>query len=103
MSIPASSAAAAYLNAARNAAAGAPAAAGDVKSGDFGEFLKSALEGVADTAKQGDKMMLAQAAGKADMVDVVTAVAETELTVRTLVTVRDRVIGAYQEIMRMPI
>ena len=43
------------------------------------------------------------AAGKANIVDVVTAVAETEVAVEALVSVRDRVISAYEEIMRMPI
>ena len=43
------------------------------------------------------------AAGKANVVDVVTAVAETEVAVEALVAVRDRVITAYEEIMRMPI
>ena len=37
------------------------------------------------------------------LVDVVTAVAETEVAVETLVSVRDRVISAYEDIMRMPI
>ncbi len=32
-----------------------------------------------------------------------TAVAETELALETVVSVRDRVISAYEEIMRMPI
>ena len=43
------------------------------------------------------------AAGKANIVDVVTAVAETEVAIDTLVSVRDKVISAYEEIMRMPI
>ena len=43
------------------------------------------------------------AAGKANIVDVVTAVAETEVAIETLVSVRDKVISAYEEIMRMPI
>ena len=41
--------------------------------------------------------------GKANVVDVVTAVAETEVALETMVSVRDRVIAAYEEIMRMPI
>ena len=45
----------------------------------------------------------AAAAGKANMVDVVTAVAETEVAIDTLVSVRDKVIAAYEEIMKMPI
>ena len=45
----------------------------------------------------------AMAAGKANIVDVVTAVAETEVAVEALVSVRDKMIQAYEEIMRMPI
>jgi flagellar hook-basal body complex protein FliE len=41
--------------------------------------------------------------GKADLVDVVTAVAESEAALETLVAVRDKVIAAYEEIMRMPV
>ena len=43
------------------------------------------------------------AAGKANMVDVVTAVAETETAFQTLVSVRDKVIAAYEDVMKMPI
>ncbi|MEA3025273.1 MAG: flagellar hook-basal body complex protein FliE, partial [Alphaproteobacteria bacterium] len=42
-------------------------------------------------------------AGKANIVDVVTAVAESEVAIDTLVSVRDKVISAYEEIMKMPI
>jgi flagellar hook-basal body complex protein FliE len=43
------------------------------------------------------------AAGKANVLDVVTAVAETEVAIDALVAVRDKVVQAYEEIMRMPI
>ena len=43
------------------------------------------------------------AMGKADLVDVVTAVAAAEATMETVVAVRDEVIKAYNDIMRMPI
>ena len=43
------------------------------------------------------------AAGKANIVDVVTAVAETDVAIDALVSVRDRVIHSYEEIMKMPI
>ena len=42
-------------------------------------------------------------AGEADLTDVVTAVSNAEMTLQTVVTVRDRVVAAYQEILRMPI
>jgi flagellar hook-basal body complex protein FliE len=41
--------------------------------------------------------------GKGNVVDVVTAISQTEMAVESVVTVRDRVISAYEEIMRMPI
>jgi len=43
------------------------------------------------------------ASGKANVMDVVTAVAETDVKVSTLVSVRDKVIAAYEDIMKMPI
>jgi flagellar hook-basal body complex protein FliE len=48
---------------------------------------------------------MAATAGSKDgsLVDVVTAVAEAETTLQTVVAVRDKVIAAYQDIMKMPI
>ena len=59
--------------------------------------------GLAESGCKAEAQALATAAGKADVVDVVTAVAESEAALETLVAVRDRVIAADQEIMRMPI
>ena len=42
-------------------------------------------------------------AGKADLTDVVTAVSEAETALNTVVAIRDRVISAYQDIIKMPI
>ena len=53
--------------------------------------------------QQGEKMAANQASGKADIVDVVSAVNSAELTLDTVVAVRDKVIAAYQSIMQMPI
>ncbi|KAA2234816.1 flagellar hook-basal body complex protein FliE [Salinarimonas soli] len=80
--------------------AGAGAAGG---AGEFGGLLKGALDGVGQTGRKAEMQMASAAAGKADIVDVVTAVAESEAALETLVAVRDRVIAAYEEIMRMPI
>ena len=69
----------------------------------FGDLLKTAVGAVAKSAKQTDAQATAVAAGKSNIVDVVTAVAETEVAIDALVAVRDRVIQAYEEIMKMPI
>ena len=58
---------------------------------------------VVDSARHADAQTLAAAKGKGDLVDVVTAVAESQTAVQALVGVRDRVISAYQQIMQMPI
>jgi flagellar hook-basal body complex protein FliE len=46
---------------------------------------------------------MAMTSGKGNVMDVVTAVAETDVAVSTLVSVRDRVIQSYEDIMKMPI
>ena len=58
---------------------------------------------VVEAGKKSDAQTVAMASGKANVMDVVTAVAETDVAVSTLVSVRDRVIQAYEDIMRMPI
>ena len=69
----------------------------------FGSMLKGALGSVVDAGRKAESQTQAVAAGKANIVDVVTAVSETEVAVEALVSVRDKVIQAYEEIMRMPI
>ena len=64
---------------------------------------RTPLGTVVEAGRKSDAQTHAMAAGKANVVDVVTAVAETEVAVEALVAVRDRVISAYEEIMRMPI
>jgi flagellar hook-basal body complex protein FliE len=69
----------------------------------FGAVLKEALGSVVDAGRKSDAQTVAMASGKANVMDVVTAVAETDVAVSTLVSVRDRVIQSYEDIMRMPI
>ena len=73
------------------------------EGGGFNDMLKNALGQVAQAGHRSDAQSTALAAGKANIVDVVTAVAETEVAVNALVSVRDKVVQAYEEIMRMPI
>jgi flagellar hook-basal body complex protein FliE len=80
-----------------------PAAAEGGAGEAFANLVKQAVSNTADSARKAEAKMTAATAGKADLVDVVTAVAESEAALETLVAVRDRVIAAYEEIMRMPI
>ena len=82
-----------------------PMPLGDTGSGgmDFGSLVTQALDATAKAGAGADKQMQNAAAGRSDIVDVVTAVAESEAAIETLVAVRDRMIAAYEEIMRMPV
>ena len=70
---------------------------------NFGSILKDVIDAVSAAAQKSDVQAQAVAAGKANMVDVVTAVAETETAFQTLVSVRDKVIAAYEDVLKMPI
>jgi flagellar hook-basal body complex protein FliE len=66
--------------------------------------LVSSMIGDASTAMKGAEAASAkQVAGKGDLVDVVTAIGAAEMALDTVVAVRDKVVGAYSEIMRMQI
>jgi flagellar hook-basal body complex protein FliE len=69
----------------------------------FGAMLKDAIGSVLETGRKSDAQTVAMASGKANVMDVVTAVAETDVAVSPLVSVRDRVIQSYEDIMKMPI
>jgi flagellar hook-basal body complex protein FliE len=69
----------------------------------FNAVLKEAIGSVLDAGRKSDAQTVAMASGKANVMDVVTAVAETDVAVSTLVSVRDRMIQSYEDIMKMPI
>jgi flagellar hook-basal body complex protein FliE len=100
-----SNALAAYANAVKSmggvgdTAAGADAAAGD----SFGDLLKNATKESVKAGDASEKQSLLATAGKANVTDVVEAVSSAEVTLQAVTAVRDRVVNAYQEILRMPI
>jgi flagellar hook-basal body complex protein FliE len=111
MTIAPSAAAAAYQAVARIGAesaaagttAGAAAGTGAAGASDFSQFLSQAMDNAVGTLKTGEQMATKQVTGQADVVNVVNAVNNAELTLDTVVAVRDKVIAAYQNIMQMPI
>jgi flagellar hook-basal body complex protein FliE len=94
----------AYANLARILDTTGGAGKGSESGGpSFGALLKDAIGSVLDAGKKSDAQTVSMAQGKANVMDVVTAVAETDVAVSTLVSVRDRVIQSYEDIMKMPI
>jgi flagellar hook-basal body complex protein FliE len=75
----------------------------EVAGPSFSELLAQAADQAMQTARAGEAQSLAATAGTADVAEVVTAVAAAELTVQTVTALRDRVVAAYQDILRMPI
>lgn len=78
------------------AAAGAPA-------GGFGGMVEQMVTDAASSLRTAEAASAKQVAGKGDLIDVVTAIGAAETALDTVVAVRDRVVSAYSDIMRMQI
>ena len=108
MAIDPASAASAYASAARHQAASEAGAAvsnsgGTAEGPSFADFVQEAVSDAVATGHRAEQVAVDAVAGDADIVDVVTAISAAEMTLETVVSVRDRMVSAYQEIMRMPI
>ena len=78
--------------------------ASDAAGGSFADVLKGMVTQAVDSQKTAESLTLAAASGDpVALQDVVQAVSKAELTLQTLVTVRDRAVEAYQQIMQMPV
>lgn len=94
----------AYSKVAKSAGFGGDeGSASGVSGSSFVDFLKDQVNAVKDTGMESEKIAIASVAGNAELVDVVTAISAAEVTLETVVAVRDKVIGAYNDIIRMPI
>ena len=93
----------AYANLARVLDSGGAGKGSETGGPSFSAVLKDALGSVMESGRKADTQTVAMASGKANVMDVVTAVAETDVAVSTLVSVRDRVIQAYEDILKMQI
>ena len=94
---------AAYQAASRIGIGGGEAGAQGAGATSFTDALADALKDATGTVRAGEAAAAQGAAGQGDIVQVVNAVNAAELTLETVVAIRDKVISAYQDIMRMPI
>jgi flagellar hook-basal body complex protein FliE len=85
------------------AASGEAAAGEEAARPSFAALVKDALEQTRDIGRQSEALSTQALINGADVSQVVTAVAEAEVAVQTVVAVRDKVVEAYKDIMRMPI
>jgi len=84
-------------------AATRPATTPNAQPGGTAGAFAQALGDFANTLSQGEATAKDAMLGGADPHALVTALAQTELAVETAVTVRNKVVEAYQEILRMPV
>lgn len=73
------------------------------KGPSFGDVMKESALNAIRTMRAGESASAKAITGEASLPEVVQAVSAAELTLQTVVSVRDRLVSAYQEIMRMPI
>jgi len=75
----------------------------DEQEGSFGDMVSGLVADTAGKLQAAEQASIRQVAGKGDLIDVVTAIGAAETALDTMVAVRDRVVSAYGEIMRMQI
>ena len=97
----AASAASAYAKAPQGASQGLEAR--DTQQSPFANLVKGALQKAVDVQKQSEAVSMAAITDRADMSQVVTAVAEAEATLHAVTAIRDKMIQSYKEILRMPV
>ncbi len=83
----------------RTAAGGAPEAA----PADFGATLQRALGDAVATGEQAEAKAAQAIQGGGNITEVVTAISRAQLALQSATAIRDRVVQAYQDIIKMPI
>ncbi len=104
MTISPSGAAQAYARVAGGDSSAGPQANGAADGQDgFGAVLGRVVDGVVQAGHQADAQAVTAINGGGNYTAVATAVAHAELSLQTAVAIRDKVVQAYQDVMRMPI
>lgn len=96
----------AYQQAARQTVSGSQQSRAEVQPAgqeEFGDLVRDAIMEARKIGERSEKMSIAAINDRADITQVVTAVAEAEMTLQTVVNVRDKVLEAYKDIIRMPV
>ena len=103
METKALTAAQAYANALSGTSTPGASAVDAVAGPSFADMVQDVVQQTVQAGQASEQSAVKAAAGQAELVDVITAVNAAELTLETVMAVRDQVIQAYQDIVRMPI
>lgn len=77
--------------------------AGSAGGASFADLVKQEVGQTYQSISGGEQASIAAVNGTGDTQAVVEAVSQAELSLQKLTAIRDKVVAAYQEIMRMPI
>ena len=88
---------------AQNYAASKTATAAEPAEASVATATSNAARSFVQTLEQSEQTAMSAMTSSADPHALVQALAQTELAVQTTVAVRDRVVEAYQELLRMPV
>lgn len=103
MTLNISQAAASFAQTAAKAAKGVADSNAAQPDTSFAELIAGAVDGAIGAARRSESVSMRAVANQAELNEVVTAVSNAEVTLQTVVAIRDRIIQAYQDIIRMPI
>ena len=70
--------------------------------GTFSTLVSNYMNQAVQLGQNSEQLAIQGALDQANLTDVVTAVSEAEVTLQTVVAIRDKVVDAYKEILRMP-
>lgn len=73
------------------------------EGGGFMDVLKKMTQQAPETARTAEDQTIKSVFGQTDLPDLISAVSNAEMTLQTVVSIRDKAVSAYQEIMRMPV
>ena len=84
-----------------------PTLAGEAGKADdgttFADLVKAGLDEVVSTQKEAEQLSKDAVVGKADINDVILAVQNADMVLNTVIAIRDKVVTAYQDIIRMAV
>lgn len=95
----------AYAAAAQNAARATegPQSGDEAGAAEFSAMLTNAVSETGTSLAQAENLTAGAAMGQTELIDVVTAVSAAEVQLQTVMAIRDEVIRAYNDILKMPI
>ncbi len=107
MSVSFNSAVSAYNNAAKIASSSGESSSASSSSatsgGGFSGMINDSISNTVSSLRTAENTISKSLVKQADITDVVTAITNAQITLKTVMEVRDRLLAAHQEIMRMPI